>query len=118
MSEKPEKNRRSEQNHCFENHVISWDTSLELVVPSRALVPLFQLNKSELRWTGHLVGVEILESNNSYLTQILKAEIFVNQPLYFCLPEFLSGDNPNSFQLNCLLSGRNVNCQLKVKIGK
>lgn len=118
MSEKTEKNSRSEQNHCFENLIISWDTSLELVVPSRALVPLFQLNKSELRLTGHLVGVEILEFNNSYLTQILKTGIFVNQPLYFCLPKFLSGDNPDDFQVNCLLSGRNENCQFKVKIGK
>lgn len=91
---------------------------LELVVSSRAFVPLFQLNKSELRLTGHRVGVEILEFNNSHLTQILKTGIFVNQPLYFCLPKFLYDDNPNDFQMNCLLSGRNVNCQLKAKIGK
>lgn len=91
---------------------------MELVVPSRALFPLFQQNKSELRLTGHHVGVEILEFNNSYLTQILKTGLFVNQPLYFCLPKFLSGGNPKDFQVNCLLSGRNVNCQLKVKTGK
>lgn len=86
-------------------------------MPSRALLPLFQLNKSELRLTGHHVGVEILEFNNSSLTQILKSGI-LNQPLYICLPKFLSDDNPNDFQVNSLLSGRNVNCQLKVKIGK
>lgn len=77
VSKKIEKQSRSEQNHCFQEVVISWDTKSELGVPKRTLVSLPRC-ANLLRLTGLHVDVDFSEFNRSYFPRCLKTEVIVN----------------------------------------